>query len=112
MSKYLYVQLWKVRTEWLALSEQERLDFVYKIGVVIKDLISTGAELVGFSLNDLDTPERADYRYVAVWRADSEIVELIDVSFEKAGWNDYFTHVNARGALVQPQEFLRHMIRL
>lgn len=112
MSKYLYVQLWRMNTEWLGLSEQERLEFVYQIGIVIKDLIKEGSELVGFSLNDHDTPERVEYRYMAVWKTTKKNVERIDNAFKEAGWNEYFSHVNARGEAVQPQEFLRHMIHI
>ena len=111
--EYLYVQLWKVRTEWLALSEQERLDFVYQIGLVIKELLGEGAILVGFSLNDFETPHRMDYRYMATWKVESPaMVQRIDKAFEEAGWGEYFDVVNARGHLVPPQDLLRHMVKL
>lgn len=111
--EFLYMQLWKVRTEWLALSEQERLDFVYQIGLVIKDLLGEGAALVGFCLNDFNTPHRVDYRYTASWKVESEaMVDRIDRAFEEAGWGEYFEFVNARGKLVPPQDLLRHMVKL
>lgn len=111
--EYLYIQLWKVRTEWLALSEQERLDFVYQIGLVIKELLSQEANLVGFSLNDFSTPHRMDYRYIAVWKLETEtMVQRIDEAFEEAGWGEFFDFVNARGSSVPPQDLLRHMVKL
>jgi hypothetical protein len=112
-TEFLYVQMWKVRTEWLALSEQERLDFVYQIGLVIKELLGEGASLVGFTLNDFETPLRMEYRYLATWKVESQaMVERIDQAFEEAGWSEYFDHANARGQLVPPQNLLRHMVKL
>jgi hypothetical protein len=111
--EYLYIQLWKVRTEWLALSEQERLDFVYQIGLVIKEMLGQGAVLVGFALNDFETPDRLEYRYIATWKLESpQMAVSLHDAFEKAGWGEYFEVVNARGHVVPPQDLLRHMVKL
>lgn len=109
---YLYIELWKPRRKWLEMSEQERSDYVAGIGPEIEKLTERGVELVGFALNDDDTPHRADYRYIAAWKMpDKALAESLESSVEAAGFHDYFEQVNARGHLMSPEEALRDMIR-
>lgn len=111
---HLYVELWNARPEWLALSIDERENYISKVGPGIKKLNEAGVELVGFALNDPDTPHRSDHRYLAVWKMpDGESqVNLLEETLEEAGWHEYFEQVNARGALVDPSVALRDMVQL
>ena len=109
----LYVELWKPHPKWLGLSEQERRDYIQRVRTGIKHLTDTGAELVGFAINDEDTPYRSDYRYLAVWKMpDREQVDLLEQTLEEAGWHEHFEQVNARGAMVPPPEALADMVAL
>ena len=107
---HLYVELWKARPAWHALSAADRESYVGQLGPAIGQLLSTGIELVGFALADADAPYAADYTYIAVWRMpDVEGARSLETTVEGAGWHQYFEQVNARGAIVPPPEVLAHM---
>ncbi len=110
---HLYVELWKAKSIWLALSDEARQRYIEGIGPKIEGLLKDGVDIVGFSLVDDDTPHRADYRYLAVWKMPSRaLVEQFEASFEKGGFHDYFEQVNACGELVSPVAVFGHMIGL
>ena len=109
---HLYVELWKPRQRWLDLPEAERREYVEQVGPGIRQLTDAGVELVGFALNDEDTPHRSDYRYLAVWKMPGrEQVDMLEQILEEAGWHEHFEQVNARGELVPPPEALADMVR-
>ena len=109
----LYVELWNARPAWLELSEQERGAYFDKVGSEIEKLTREGIEIVGFALNDQETPNRSEYRYVAVWRLPSkEHVAMLEKSVSEAGWYEYFDQVNARGELISPPVALGDMVKL
>ena len=110
---YLYVELWKPRAKWVALSERERRQYVAGIGPAIEELLAAGIELVGFAFNDYDTGHRADYTYLAVWKMPSkELAERLEATVDRSGFHDYFEQVNARGSAVTPQDALEHMAKV
>ena len=110
---HLYIELWKPRQKWLDLSEQERQRYVQQVGPGIGQLAEAGVELVGFAINDEDTPYRSDYRYLAVWKMPGqEQVDLLEKILEEAAWHEHFEQVNARGEAVPPPEVLGDMVGL
>ena len=91
----------------------ELLEKVGEGGAEIQMLNDAGVELVGFANNDRDTPNRCDFRYVAVWKMLSlEHVEMLEHSVEQAGWHEYFKQVNARDELIPPPAALEAMVKL
>ena len=110
---YLYVELWKPREAWMALSIQERSSYMSQLGPAMGDLMKAGVELIGWSLNDSETPYGADYRYIAVWKMPSQdAVRQFEQVVEQTGWHRYFEQVNARGKLVSPDPVIANMIKL
>lgn len=111
---HLYTELWNARPEWLALSEDERKDYIAQVGPGIQKLKEAGIELIGFALNDSDTPYRTNYRYLALWKMPEgkSQARLLEGILEDAGWHNYFEQVNARGELVDPQVALEDMVQL
>jgi hypothetical protein len=110
---YLYIELWNARPAWLALSQQERGAYMAQLAPAIGQLLSVGIEIVGWSLNDADTPYHSDYQYLAVWKIpDHSAVQLLETVVEQAGWHHYFEQVNARGLLQTPEPIIGHMIHL
>jgi len=110
---HLYVEIWKARPKWLALSGDERKQYFDGIGAEIQKLVDTGVEIVGFAINDEETPHRSNYRYLAVWKMPSlEQVEMLESSVERAGWHEYFEQENARGELIPPPQALEDMANL
>ncbi len=110
---HLYVELWKAKPTWLALSDEERQRYIESMSPKIEGLLKDGVEIVGFSPVDDDTPHRADYLYLAVWKMPSRaLVEQFEKSVAEAGFHDYFEQVNACGELVSPVAVFGHMIQL
>jgi hypothetical protein len=110
---YLYVELWKPREAWMALPIQERSSYMSQLGPALGELTKAGVELIGWSLNDSETPYGADYRYLAVWRMpNQETVKQFEKVVEQSGWHRYFEQVNARGELVSPDLVIANMIGL
>ncbi len=108
---HLYVELWKPRETCMALSVQERSNYMNQLGSAIGELAKSGVELIGWSFNDSETPFRADYRYVAVWKIPSQAaVKQFEQVVEQSGWHRYFEQVNARGELVSPGPVIADMI--
>lgn len=110
---YLYVELWNARPEWLALSGEEKQAYLKQVGTGIQTLTDAGVELVGFALNEEETPYRAAYRYLAAWKMPGkEQIILLENILEQARWHDYFDQVNARGELLAPEAALADMASL
>ena len=110
---YMFVEQWKARPEWLVLSQQEREKYVSKVGQAIEDLLKAGIEIVGFALNDQDTPHRSDYRYFSEWKLpDKKLLQQFEQAIEQSGWYQYFEQTNARGEFIQPDAALGDMINL
>lgn len=109
---HLYVELWKARPAWLALSAEERERYVAQLGPAIDQLLEAGIELVGFAIADADAPHAAEYPYLAVWRMPTlELARALEQTVESAGWHQYFEQVNSRGAVLPPPDVLAHMAR-
>ena len=98
---------------WLDLSKEERQAFFNRVGGEIKKLMSQGVEVLGFAVNDEETPFRSDHQYIAVWKMPSaEQVEMLEKSVSRTGWYDYFDQVNARGQLISPPAALEDMVKI
>lgn len=108
---HLYVELWKTRAAWHALSHAEREAYVAGLGPAIGTLLESGIELLGFAQTDAEAPLAADYPYLAVWRMPSvEHARALEAAVAGAGWHTYFEQVNARGAIVPPPTVLAAMV--
>jgi hypothetical protein len=109
---HLYLELWKAKPTWTALSQEQRDAFSAGLGPAIGGLLEAGVELLGFALNDEDTEHRADYTYLALWRMPSkELAIRLERTVVEAGFHDYFEQVNARGTLISPEAAVEHMAR-
>ncbi len=110
---YLYVEMWKARPAWLALGQAEREQFFATVGQEIGNQLGAGAELVGVARNDTDTPHRADYDYVAVWKIpDMERVHAFAETWVRVGFHTYFDQEDVRGELMAPEAFIGHHLGL
>ena len=104
---YLYVELWKARPAWLALSREQRGAWMDKLLAGLQEQLRSGVEVLGFAANDADTPLPAGYDFVAAWRMPSkEAAESFERFVEGAGWHDYFEQVNSRGPAMGTEEFV------
>jgi hypothetical protein len=104
---HVFVELWNARPEWLALSGQERDEYLRQVGAGMQELAKAGIEAVCWAANDPDTSHRCGYQYLAVWKMpDEKAVKLFEDTVERAGWYRYFEQVNARGPFATPDEIL------
>lgn len=111
--QFLYVELWTPKQDWLDLSQEERQEYFSKVGGEIQKLTNEGIKVLGFAVNDQETPHHSDHQYVAVWQMPSKKhVEMLEESVYQAGWYDYFEQVNACGELISPPVALEDMVRL
>jgi Family of unknown function (DUF6616) len=70
-------------------------------------------ELVAMARNDPDTPQRADYDFVAAWRMpDRERVDAFVDAWIRVGFHDYFEQVEARGEAMAPDGLIGALIAL
>lgn len=107
----LHIELWKPRERWLAMAEEERAAFLGDLVPTTRMMMHAGIEIVGWGINDADTPHRADFTYFAVWRLPSrESLSMIEGMVESAGWHDYFEQVNVRGDMILPKVVVSHLI--
>jgi hypothetical protein len=105
---YLYVELWKARPTWLALSHDERKQWMDKTLAGLQEQLSSGVEPVGFASNDKDTLHSASYTLFAAWKMlNKQIAEQFENFVEQAGWHEYFEQVNARGEMLEMEAFVR-----
>lgn len=110
---HVFVELWNARPEWLALSRQERGDYMQQVGNGMQELARAGIEVICWAANDPETPHRCGYQFVAVWKMpDDKAVRLFEETVEQAGWYDYFEQVNARGRLSSPEEIIGRILEL
>ena len=110
---YLYAELWNAGEEWLALSTEERQRYVESLQPGLQQVLESGVQLLGFVLNDAETPHRSDHRYLALWQMDDlEQVNALEEAVEEVGFHRYFDQVNARGRVVPPEEAFGDMIRV
>ncbi len=110
---YLYIELWNAKPEWLEFSEKERGDYMSQLGPAIEGLAKAGVEIVGWGVNDAETPYRGKYRYLAIWKMpNKDLVQQFEETVEQAGWHKYFEQINVRGGLLTPEAVIGNMIEL
>lgn len=110
---YIYVELWKAKPEWLELSKEAREEYMSQLGPAMEEMAKAGIEIIGWALNDEDTPHRGDYSYIAVWKMPTkEFVLKLEENVEAAEWHKYFEQINARGVIDTPETVIGDMINL
>lgn len=110
---YLFVECWKSRPEWLALTPDARGAYMTALGSGIGELLKAGVEIVTWSMNDPDTSNRAPFDYFAVWKFPTkEGAAMFEQVVQQSGWYNYFDQVNLKGELSTPNVCIEQMIRL
>ena len=84
-----------------------------QLGPAIEGLAKAGVEIVGWGVNDGETPYRGGYRYLAVWKMpNKDLVQQFEETVEQAGWHKYFEQIYVRGELLTPEATIGNMIKL
>ena len=107
---YYYIEEWKHRREWLAMTPEDRGKFLFDLSPTIQSLIDDGAELIGYCVDHNGRHDRTD-RFLRVWRIpDKEFAERIEAALEKAGWHTFFERGDARGEVLTPQVAIPYLV--
>jgi hypothetical protein len=110
---YLFVECWKARPEWLALTPEARGAYMAQLGQGIGELLKAGVEVISWSMNDQDTSNRSPFDYFAVWKfPNKEMVKGFEQIVEQSGWYNYFDQVNLSGEVMDPFSCIAHIISL
>lgn len=108
-----FIELWKAKSAWLELSQQQRAEYMTALGPAIQQLTEQGTQIVSWGRNDGDTSHRADYDFFSVWNFPSlEAAAGFEQIVEGAGWYGYFDQVNARGEAGSPSDVIGQLIAL
>jgi hypothetical protein len=108
-----YIELWKAKDAWKALSKDERAKYLGQLAPAIEQLVSVGVEIVAWGENDSSTFHRAPYDFFGIWKfLTPAAVQQFEKMVDGAGWYTYFDQVNLQGTSATPQEILGKMISL
>ena len=110
---YLYVELWSPKPAWFELSVDERHRRVMSVESSVNSMLESGVTLLGSTVADIDTPNRAGHRFVAVWQMPSiESAHRLEKGLAESGWYEFFDQVNERGPLTTLAKLLGNMAEL
>lgn len=108
-----FVELWNAKPEWLALSVEERGNYMAQIGPHIQDLLDKGTKVLTWSDNDESTDYRGNYDYFAIWSfPNQETANGFQELVAGAGWYNYFEQVNAMGAASSVENIIGKLVQL
>jgi hypothetical protein len=110
---YIFVECWRSRPEWMALTVEARAAYMAELGKGIAELLKSGAEIITWSINEPDTDQRSPYDYLAVWKFPTrEHAMEFEKIVRQSGWYNYFDQVNLRGSISTPNHSIEHMVGL
>jgi len=108
---YLYVELWKFRPAWLALSQDERKSWMDELLAGLQQQLESSVEVVAFVANDGDTPHSSGYDFLAVWKMpNKEAARKFEDFVEASGLHEYYEQVNTRGQVLGMEEVVAALL--
>jgi len=108
-----FVEAWKVKDTWLALSKEERANYMGQVGAHIGSLIEKGVQVLTWSDNNPHTSFKADYDYFAIWTfPNQEMADEFQQLVENAGWYNYFEQENLMGEETSAEDLIGQLIQL
>jgi hypothetical protein len=109
---YLMIEAWTPKRTWLALSEQERANYVEGVGEGVAALTAQGVRSLGWGLVD-EASRGMDRVAFAVWECGSRAgCDALRAAIAAAGWYEYFDQIDFGGKAGAPDAVLRHHIAL
>lgn len=108
---YIFVEMWKPKPSWLALSKEAREQYLNQVAPALQAMVDNGVEIIAWSLNDAATPYTTDHIYLGVYKFPTrEQTVQFEQMVSAAGWYDYFYQINAKGVADMPQSIIEHML--
>ena len=108
-----FIEIWNAKASWLALSQEERGQYMNKVGAAIQSLIDQGVKVLTWSDNDTATTHRAGFDYFAIWTfPNQETADHFQGLVEGAGWYNYFEQQNLMGKEATAEAVIGQLIQL
>lgn len=96
--KYL-IETFTPKPSWLALTKEQRSDYINKINISSQPLVDQGGEVVLMSENDSDTVQRLGHQFFVIWKFPTdELARDFETLGLKEDWYDYFDQFNVKGS--------------
>lgn len=109
MPHYL-TELYSAKPAWLALSQEQRQQFLTAVGSAMPTLSALGIEPITFGEIDRSRLHSPKQTFFAVWRCpDDAALEALVAGIAQSGWHDYFDTINAGG---KGTDFAGHLAQL
>lgn len=107
-----FIELWNTKPAWKALSTNERVEYMGKVGAAIQGLLDQGVKVLTWSKNDEATTKKAGYEYFAIWSLpNQESANQFQQLVAGAGWYNYFEQVNAMGKQDTAEAIINQLIQ-
>lgn len=98
MSHYL-VELYTPNARWMALSAENRQQFLQGIQDAMGALSSMGVEVLTLAKVEPGIDQSSEHRFLGVWRFPNPQARAgLLAGIQASGWYEYFDHLNAAGA--------------
>lgn len=110
---HLYLDIWKARSAWVALSEAQRREILLKLQRHIDDVVDDGAGRPRFSLNHDTWGSNDLHRYQILWEgAEPRHIEGMRRVFEEVMWERYFERIGTTGESIDQTELFEELSTL
>lgn len=102
-----YIETFTPKPTWLALSQEDKSEYMNRIALSTQPLIDQGGEPVIMSEIDSDTVERLNHQFFVIWKFPTdELAKDFEALGLNEGWYDYFDQFNIKGGVVDINEKL------
>lgn len=109
----IFIGLWRVKPEWLALGKPARVAYLTELAAQMTGLVKDGAEAVAWGMVEREPSAELDYDYYAVWKFPSRDAALdYQRKLAEYGWGNYFEYATMRGSMHAPLGVLTRTINL
>lgn len=94
-----YIETFTAKPAWLALSKEERAEYMNRIALSSQPLVDQGGEVVVMSENDSDTTQRLNHQFFVIWKFPTdELAKAFETLGIDEGWYNYFDQFNIKGS--------------
>jgi len=109
----IFIELWKAKDAWKAMSSEDRQNYVAQIGPVMQDMISKGVVIEAWGINEDNSKYNAGFDFFGVTKfPTAELLHEFEAIVEGAGWYNLFEQVNISGTILTPEEVIGKMLEL
>jgi hypothetical protein len=110
---YYYIEQWRPRPKWLALTPEDRGKFLFDLSPTIQGLIDAGIELVGYMISDPKAGQGNEFSFLRIWKLqEKDSMRRIEEALGGAGWHEFFEPGRWRGEILTSQLAIPHLVGL